>query len=152
MARRRTHTDHEAAAQPGEHAEGLEEHAGSVVPKAADLWIEAQTRLFERVDEVARRWLDRRREALDATRQSMDEMRRSNDIAELVRIQQEWVLGAVHRLTADVAELTGAALTFAQISAARIGRASEGMAYDLERAGQESLSAAGSKPGLRTEE
>ncbi len=145
MARRRTHTEQDEAEQ-------LTDRVGSVVPKTADLWVETQARLFEQVDEVARRWLDRRREALDAARQSMEEMRRSSDIADLMRVQQDWVLGAVRRVAADITEMTGAALTFSQASASRIGQAGEGMAHDLERAGQDALSAAGSKPQLRTAE
>ncbi len=145
MARRRTHTEQDEAEQ-------LTDRVGSVVPKTADLWVETQARLFEQADEVARRWLDRRREALDAARQSMEEMRRSGDIAELMRIQQDWVLGAVRRVTADITEMTGAALTFSQASASRIGQAGEGMAHDLERAGHDALTAAGSKPHLRTTE
>jgi hypothetical protein len=146
MVRRRT------PMEPDE-AERLADPPGAVVPnKTTDLWVETQARLFEQADEVARRWLDRRREALDAALQSMEEMRRASDIGDLMRIQQEWVLGAVRRVTADITELTGAALTFSRASASRIGQAGEGVVHDLERTGQEALSAAGSKPHLRTTE
>lgn len=157
MARRRmqagTDAGTDVASDEAERSmEHSVEHMASVMPKATDLWLETQSKLFEHVDEVARRWLDRRREALDATKHSMEEMRRSSDVGDLMRIQQEWVVGVMRRMTADITELTGAALTFTQSSASRIGQAGESMAYDMERAGHEALSAAGSKPRHRSEE
>jgi hypothetical protein len=50
------------------------------------------------------------------------------------------VIVSMNRLAADIAELNGAALN--------IGRATAGATRDLEHAGQELMSAAGSKPGM----
>jgi Phasin protein len=125
---------------PGREAvEQQEEQVVSATTRASDLWIESQARLFEEFDEVARHWLDRRREALDAARQSFEELRNDNSIGGLMRIHQEWMIGSMNRLAADIAELSGVVLNIAQATAARIGRAG----------GEEELmSAAGSKPGI----
>ena len=90
--------------------------------RAPGLWIEIQANAFKRFDDVARRWLDRRREALDATRQSLEEMRGSSDLGECMRIQSDWVLGSMRRLTADFVEMSGIALNLAQGAATQAGR------------------------------
>jgi hypothetical protein len=134
---------------PGREAvEQQEEQAVSATTRASDLWIESQARLFEEFDEVARHWLDRRREALDAARQSFDELRNDNSIGGLMRIQQEWMIGSMNRLAADIAELSGVVLNIAQATAARIGRAGGEASRDLEQAGEQLMSVAGSKPGI----
>jgi phasin protein len=109
------------------------------------LWIEGQANAFERFDQVARRWLDRRRDALDATRQSFEEMRASSDVGELMRIQQDWLFGSVRRLTADCADLSGIALNFAQGATTQMARATESTTQEMAEGGAE-LAAAGSKP------
>ena len=131
-----------------QHAERADEQAVASAFRAPDLWVESQAKAFERFDEAARRWLDRRREALDATRQSFEDMRDSSDLAELMRIQQDWVLGSMRRLTADFVELSGVALNLAQSATAQIARTTEGTTQDMAHAGRELASAAGSKPQM----
>src|SRR5215469_7188487 len=126
-----------------------EQVIGSAV-RVPDLWIETQANAFKRFDEVAQRWLDRRREALDATRQSLEEMRGSSDLGECMRIQSEWVLGSMRRLTADFVELSGVALNLAQGATTQMARAAEGAAHDMGQAGRELASVAGSKPRMHT--
>jgi hypothetical protein len=130
-----------------EAAEGQEQQVGSVATRALDLWIANQARIFEEFDEVARRWLDRRREALDATRQIFEEFRADNSLGGVIRVQQEWAIGSMNRLAADIAELSGAVLNITQAAASRITEATEGAGRDLEQARQELMSVAGSKPG-----
>lgn len=142
MARKRTVEQH--------HAERAGEHAMGSALRGPDLWVEGQAKAFERFDEVARRWLDRRREALDATRHSFEEMRDSSDLSELMRIQQDWMLGSMRRLTADFVELSGIALNLAQGATTQMARAAEGTAHDMTQAGRELASAAGSKPRMHT--
>jgi hypothetical protein len=131
-----------------EAAAGHEEQVVSAATRASDLWIETQTSIFEEFDEVARRWLDRRREALDATRQSFAEFRNDNSLGGVMRVQQEWVIASMNRLAADMAELSGAVLNIAQAMASRIGRIGEAATRDVEQTGQELMSGAGSKPGI----
>jgi len=120
--------------------------------RTSHFWIESQARIFARFDEIARHWLDRRREELDATRQSFEQLRSSNNIAELMRIQQEWMIGSINRLAADIAELSTAAVNLAQTAVSQIGRTTEATGGQLERAGEEIMSAAGSKPNIRAAE
>jgi hypothetical protein len=127
------------------NVERAEEQVIGSAFRAPDLWVETQAKAFERFDEVARRWLDRRREALDATRQSLEEMQGSSDLGECMRIQQDWVLGSMRRLTADFVELSGIALNLAQGAATQTARAVESTAREMAEAGGE-LAAAGSKP------
>jgi hypothetical protein len=115
-----------------EAAEGQEQQVGSVATRALDLWIANQARIFEEFDEVARRWLDRRREALDATRQIFEEFRADNSLGGVIRVQQEWAIGSMNRLAADIAELSGAVLNITQAAASRITEATEGAGRDLE--------------------
>jgi len=117
---------------------------GSAV-RVPDLWIETQANAFKRFEEVAQRWLDRRREALDATRQSLEEMRGSSDLGECMRIQSEWVLGSMRRLTADFVELSGIALNLAEGAATQMAQATESTTREMAEAGG-ALAAAGSKP------
>ena len=133
-----------------QHAERAGEQAMASAFRGPDLWVESQAKAFERFDEVARRWLDRRRAALDATRQSFEEIRESSDLGELMRIQQEWVLGSMRRLTADFVELSGVALNLAQGATTQMAHAAEGATHDMAQAGREFASAAGSKPGMHT--
>ncbi|HZB90556.1 MAG TPA: phasin family protein [Stellaceae bacterium] len=116
--------------------------------RTSDIWVESQTRMFEHFDEVARRWLDRRREALDAARQSFEEMRNTADLGELMRIQQDWVIGSMQRFAADMAEFGTAAFNFTQATASQLSRAAEGAAGDLARVGHDMMSAAGAKPNF----
>jgi Phasin protein len=132
------------------HAERAEEQVIGAAFRGPDLWVESQAKAFDRFDEVARRWLDRRREALDATRQSFEEMRDSSDLGERMRIQQEWVLGSMRRITADFVELSGITLNLMQGATTQIARAAEGTAHDMTHAGREFASVAGSKPRMHT--
>jgi len=145
MARRRIQAEREDAERAGEGVR-------SAVATGAETWIDSQMKFFDQMDEVARHWLDRRREALDATRRSMEELRSAENVGDLLRIQQDWVFSALQRLTADVTELSGAALSLPRVGVQRMVQAGEATVHELERAGHEALSAAGSKPGTETEE
>jgi hypothetical protein len=121
------------------------ESGGSLL-RANDVWMESQVTLFEHFDEVARRWLDRRREALDATRQLIDQLRKTSDMGEVFRIQQEWVLGSVQRLNSDLGELSQAVLNLTQRAAAQLGRMAQEGTWAERPPSADLLSAAGSKP------
>ncbi len=144
MARRRS-VEHEAA-------ERSARQFSSIASGTSDLWVESQARIFDHFDEVARRWLDRRREALDATRESFEEMKSTDNVGELMRIQQDWVIGSLQRLAADMSEIGTAAFNLAQTAATQLGKAAERSTGDLERAGHEMMSAAGSKPYTSADE
>ena len=144
MARRRS-TEHEAA-------ERSARQFSSVASGTSEFWVESQARVFEHFDEVARRWLDHRREALDATRRSFEEMRGTDNVGELMRIQQEWLIGSMHRLAEDFGELSTAAVNLAQTTASQFSRTTAATAADVEKVDEEIMRAAGSKPRMRAAE
>lgn len=145
MARRRIPIQQDES-HVEEDTSRLQEKTVAAISRPADLWLKSQATLFEHFDEMARRWLDRRREALDATRQSIDEIRRSSDMTAMFRIQQEWISGSMRRLAADLGELSEAALNLTQTVTYQLGRSAERTAGEAEQAGRDLLSTAGSKP------
>ena len=141
MAKGRNHVNPQAA-------EAANEQVESAAFRAPNLWVETQAKAFDQIDEVARRWLDRRRDDLDHARRSFEAMRDADNLSDLMRIQQDWVLGAMRRGTADIAEFGGMALNLTQRTTSQIVRVGEETADDMERAGLELRSVAGSKhPG-----
>jgi hypothetical protein len=73
-------------------------------------------------------------------------MRGTDNVGDLMRVQQEWVFGSLQRLAADVSELGTTAFNLAQATATQLGKTAERTAGDVERAGQEMMS--GSKPSI----
>ena len=142
MARRRA----EAAREGQERAA---QELGSMTAGAADTWMEAQAALFNHVDMLARRWLERRREALDAARESLEEMRHCRDLAEIFRIQQDWLRGSMQRIGSDFSEFTSTALNLSQGMTARAAQEAAAASEHLEQAEHATLSAAGAKPRRR---
>lgn len=132
-----------------EAQERATQELGSMTAGAGDAWMEGQAALFNHIDMLARRWLERRREALDATRDSLEEMRRCRDFAEVIRIQQDWLCGSMQRLGSDFSEFTTTALNLSQGLAARAVQEAETASEHLERAEHATLSAAGAKPHRR---
>ena len=61
MAKGRNHVNPQAA-------EAANEQVVSAAFRAPNLWVETQAKAFDQIDEVARRWLDRRRDDLDHAR------------------------------------------------------------------------------------
>lgn len=150
MARRHDETETERD-QMAQRSGQVMEHVASVESKNIDRWIGSQAMFFDQIDSVARRWLDRRREALDVTRQAMEAMRQSDNLGELFRIQQSWLLGSMQRIAADVTELSQAALVIPQSAAACFGQTANEMPRDIERLSSEALNVAGSKSRVRAE-
>jgi hypothetical protein len=139
MARRRM--EHEA------EREGAEGEAAA--RKGMELLLGNQTILLHHMNEVTKRWLERRRDDIDAARQSLDDISNCDNWGEVLRVQQEWMLGSMRRLTADLTELASGALSLSQRAASRFGETTEAAAREWQRAGSEAvstLSAAGAKP------
>jgi Phasin protein len=88
--------------------------AASPVASGGEAWIETQSELLDRIDAMAKGWVQRRREALDAARQSLGELNEFRDPSDLLRIQQEWLSGSLQRVASDLESLTRIALDFSQ--------------------------------------
>jgi hypothetical protein len=122
-----------------ERTERAAEQFQTIASSAGDLWLESQTRTLDHIDEVTRRWID-------AARQSLDEMRECSNVGELMRLQQDWVMGSMRRAAMDFAQFGKMTMDIAQRATSQIERTTERAAGDVERASQEFASAAGSKP------
>jgi hypothetical protein len=115
------------------------EHLQTIASSAGDLWLESQTRTLDHIDDVNRRWIE-------AARQSLGEMRDCSNFGELMRLQQEWIMGSMRRAALDFAEFGKMTMDLAQSATSQMGRATERAAGEVEQASQEFASAAGSKP------
>ena len=148
MARKRGETEHgDSRHQAARADEQLESAAG----RSGDFWIETHANVVDHMNQVARRWLDRRHDALDATREAIDDMRSCHDVGELFRIQQQWMLGSVKRLTADLSELAAATFELSRRSSTQLGQAAAAAADDTERASRKALRAASPRHLATTE-
>jgi hypothetical protein len=121
-----------------ERSERAAEHFQSIALGAGDLWLESQTRTLNHVDEVTRRWID-------AARQSLDDMRECRNLGELVRLQQEWIIGSMRRAAIDFAQFGRMTMDMAQRATSQIEQTTERTAGEIEQAGQDSARAAGSR-------
>jgi hypothetical protein len=125
------------------------EHGEAAARKGMELLVSNQMMLFNQLNEMSKRWLDRRREDIDATRQSLDEIGECESWSEMLRIQQQWMLGSLRRMANDFSELASGALSLSRQAASRLESTTEAISEDLEHAGRDTvstLSAAGSKP------
>lgn len=117
------------------------EHMQSAASTAGAFWLESQTRTLDHIDDVMSRWID-------AARQSLEEMRECSTIGELVRVQQEWIVGSMRRTATDMAQFGKMTMDIAQRATSQIERTTARAADEAEQASQEFASAAGSKPQI----
>jgi Phasin protein len=83
----------------------------------AGAWAKAQGALLSGVEAIWADWIERRREAIDATARSLQEMCACRSVADLARIQQQWLAGAVHRAACDAAALASGAVVMTRLAA-----------------------------------
>lgn len=62
----------------------------------------AQAQLLAEVRAAALTWLRRRQEAINEAQASLDEMRACRTIADLMRVQQDWINRTMQRFAADM--------------------------------------------------
>jgi hypothetical protein len=91
--------------------------------------------------------VQRRRDALDAARQSIAELQESRDVTDLLRVQQEWLAGSLHRVTSDLESLARIALDFSQRPIRIFVDASPWLGWEARGAGVAAPNAAGSRAG-----
>ena len=131
------------------------EQSEAAARKGMELLVSNQTMLFNQLNEMGKRWLDRRREDIDAAQQSLDEIGECESWSDMLRIQQQWMLGSFRRMANDFSELASGALSFSREAASRLESTTEAVSKDIEHAGRETVSAfsaAGSKPGAEMAE
>jgi phasin protein len=128
-----------------ETSERAAEQMQSAASSAGDLWIESQARTLDHIDDVMNRWMD-------AARHSLEEMRECSTLGELMRVQQEWIVGSMRRTATDMAQFGKMTMDMAQRATSQIERTTARTADEVERASQEFASAAGSKPQIEAVE
>ncbi len=119
----------------------------SAMATGGDAWMEGQAELLDQVDQMSQRWMQSQREAIDAARQSIAEMQRARDLADVMRVQQEWLAGTWQRLASDFQALTSLALQYQRRTMMWAGEAAETAGEQVRRGEHAMLSAAGAKPG-----
>lgn len=119
----------------------------STMATGGEAWMEGHAELLDQIDQVSRRWLQSQREAIDATRQSIAELQRARDLADVMRVQQDWLAGTWQRFTTDLQALTSMALYYQRRTMNWAGEAVEAGGEQMRRGEQAMLSAAGAKPG-----
>jgi enoyl reductase-like protein len=119
----------------------------SAVASGSDAWMESHAELIEQIDRITQRWMQSQREAIETTRQSIAEMQRARDLADVMRVQQDWLAGTWQRFTADLQALTSMVLYYQRRTMNWAGEAVEAGGEQMRRGEQAMLSAAGDKPG-----
>jgi len=118
----------------------------SAMTTSGEAWIEGQAELLEHVDQMSKRWLQNRREAVEATRQSIAEMQRARDVADVMRVQQEWFSGSLQRLSSDFEAFTTISLSYSRRAMMWLGETVRAAQESVPRGEQVTLSTAGAKP------
>jgi hypothetical protein len=119
---------------------------GEIFAHNANLWFATHAELLANVDALTHAWLSRRREGVDAMREAIQQMTECQDPAEMLRIQQDWLSGAFHRASADVAMLNDRIASMTQKATTDFEKAARKVAEPLQVVGEEMLKAAGNKP------
>ena len=141
----RRRMQHEMAASLSDAAEPAKRLV-SAMATAGDAWIEGQAELLTQLDQLSKRWIQAQREAIDATRQSIAALHQSRDLADVLRVQQEWLARSLQRAASDFGALTTMALNYSHPAMMWAGETAQAAGERVRRGEQAILSAAGAKP------
>jgi phasin protein len=89
--------------------------------REAEAWTSAQGELLSATEAMWSEWIRRRREALDASSRSLQQMCGCRSLADLARVQQEWLTDAVRRTVSDIGALASDAADLTGRIAGRVG-------------------------------
>src|ERR1700739_1445756 len=82
----------------------------------AESVLRAESELLADAETTMTKWLQRRREAVLDTQRLVVQMRESQDLSDVFRAQQVWMVGAFRRLTEDAEGYQKAARAFANVT------------------------------------
>jgi hypothetical protein len=119
---------------------------GEIFAHNANLWFTTHAELLANVDALTHAWVSRRREGIGAMREAIQQMTESQDPAEMLRIQQDWLSGAFRRASQDIAALNEGVVSMTQKATTDFEKAARKVAEPLHAVGEEMLKAAGNKP------
>lgn len=101
------------------------ESAVASILHQAEAWTSVQGALLSQVETLWTDWLHRRRDAIAATSGSLQAMCDCHSLAELVRIQQRWLAGAIERSMGDAEALVSVPLALGEATTRASARAAE---------------------------
>jgi Phasin protein len=119
---------------------------GEMFAQNANLWFATHAELLANVDALTHAWLNRRREGVNSMREAIQQMTECRDPAEMLRIQQDWLSGALRRASEDVAMLNERIATVTQKATTDFEKAARNVVAPLYAVGEEMRQAAGNKP------
>jgi hypothetical protein len=119
---------------------------GEIFAHNANLWFATHAELLANVDALTHAWLNRRREGVEAMRETVQQMTECQDPAEMLSIQQEWLTGAFHRASQDIAALNSGISSMTEKATKDFEKAARKVSEPLRVVGEEILLATGNKP------
>lgn len=144
--RRRAQQDQQEMSASKADARESTRKVASAMASGGDAWMEGHAELLEQIDQMQRRCMQSQREAIEAARQSIAELQQARDLADVMRVQQDWLAGTWQRFATDVQALTSLALHYQRRTLNWAGEAAETAGEQLRRGEHAMLSAAGAKP------
>jgi Phasin protein len=121
----------------------------SLFEKGAQAWLGAHQEAIAGMQAIMSDWLERRREAIDASRRTIEQMSGCRDVAELLRIQQEWLGDSLRRSAADFEAINDRVAAAARRTTGRFEETLRTVTDASRRANEAMLEAAGNKPQRR---
>jgi len=88
-------------------------------------------------------WLVRRREAIDASRRAVEQLSGCRDVAELLRIQQEWIGDSMRRTASDLGAINDRVADAARRTTGQFEEAMRTVTEASRKANEAMLGAAG---------
>jgi hypothetical protein len=119
---------------------------GEIFAHNANLWFATHAELLANVDALTHAWLNRRREGVEAMREAVQQMTECQDPAEMLSIQQDWLAGAFHRASQDIAVLNNGISSMTEKATKDFEKAARKVSEPLKLVGEDVLLAAGNKP------
>ena len=134
---------HKGTASGGTPAQEL---VGQSLMGGAEAVLAAQNEWLAAVEGSVTGWLHRRREAVEHARQSLDRVPQCRTMADLTKLQQEWLSGVSQQLAGDVAAWSEMTTLLSQLAMKHIEEAGRIVAAGSQLGARETLKAAGDKP------
>jgi len=115
----------------------------AIFEKSAQAWLAAHEEALAGMQAVMGDWLVRRREAIDASRRAVEQLSGCRDVAELLRIQQEWIGDSMRRTASDLGAINDRVADAARRTTGQFEEAMRTVTEASRKANEAMLGAAG---------
>ena len=119
---------------------------GKMFAQNANLWFSTHAELLAFVDAMTHAWLSRRREGINSMREAIQQMTESQDPADMLRIQQQWLSDAFRRVSEDITGLTNGLSSMTEKATLDFEKAAHKVVAQHYPVSEEMRLAAGNKP------